>query len=121
MKVDKATKQGSGRWTQKEHELFLQGLEKYGKNWGAIQRLVGTRTKEQAKSHAQKHFLKADKGQKETSLLTGSALKILMPEAKAARRDVGMQYGEGVMFCPRTDMLALLACVPFVFETRYPS
>lgn len=25
-----------GRWSSSEHELFLQGLQKYGKDWKAI-------------------------------------------------------------------------------------
>ncbi|KAJ7950721.1 Transcription factor DIVARICATA like [Quillaja saponaria] len=47
-------------WTRKEHELFLEGLAKYGKgDWKSIARsVVKTRTSTQVASHAQKYFLK---------------------------------------------------------------
>lgn len=115
MKSEQASSDHAGRWTQEEHELFLEGLQKYGKNWKAIERVVGTRTATQARSHAQKYFLKAEKGE---SLLTGSALKILMPKANAGQREIGVQYGEGVMFCPRTEMSAVLSCAPVNLDHR---
>mmetsp|Transcript_24330 Transcript_24330/g.43252 ORF Transcript_24330/g.43252 Transcript_24330/m.43252 type:complete len:121 (-) Transcript_24330:102-464(-) len=117
MKSDKASKDHAGRWTQEEHELFLEGLERYGKNWKAIERVVGTRTATQARSHAQKYFLKAEKGK---NLLSGSALKILLPKPNTPLKEVGVQYGEGVLFCPKTDMSSLLACVPINLDPRFP-
>ena len=33
-----------GKWTEEEHEQFLQGLKLYGKNWNRIQAYVGTRS-----------------------------------------------------------------------------
>jgi len=33
-----------GKWTDSEHEQFLEGLKLYGKNWNMIRRHVGTRT-----------------------------------------------------------------------------
>jgi SHAQKYF class myb-like DNA-binding protein len=46
-------------WTSDEHKLFLEALEKYGPNQHiAIAKHVGTRTPTQARSHAQKYFLK---------------------------------------------------------------
>jgi SHAQKYF class myb-like DNA-binding protein len=95
MKTDKLTQEQSGRWTALEHELFLQGLERYGKNWKAIERVVGTRTSTQARSHAQKYFLKADKGRPPA---TATRLKTSSPEPRTHREDVGVQYGEGVVF-----------------------
>lgn len=50
-----------GRWKKEEHELFLQGLEMYGRDWKKIERLVGTRTGPQIRSHAQKYFNKVSK------------------------------------------------------------
>ena len=46
----------SGRWTDEEHQLFLQGLEQYGKIWKMIATLVKSRTIVQVRSHGQKHF-----------------------------------------------------------------
>ncbi|KAL5568625.1 hypothetical protein UlMin_025200 [Ulmus minor] len=54
-------------WTEREHRLFLQGLEKYGKgDWRSISRhFVVTRTPTQVASHAQKYFIRRDGGKKE--------------------------------------------------------
>lgn len=53
-------------WTKEEHELFLLGLEKYGKgDWRSISRnIVQTRTPTQVASHAQKFFLRQQSGGK---------------------------------------------------------
>ncbi|XP_076926518.1 transcription factor MYB1R1-like [Bidens hawaiensis] len=47
-------------WTEDEHKLFLQGLQKVGKgDWRGISRIfVKTRTPTQVASHAQKYFLR---------------------------------------------------------------
>jgi SHAQKYF class myb-like DNA-binding protein len=55
-----------GRWTDEEHEKFLDALKIYGKNWNKVHRHVGTRTSAQTRSHAQKYFNKLmKKGSKE--------------------------------------------------------
>lgn len=41
-----------GKWTDEEHEKFLEGLKLYGKNWNMIRQHVGTRTCPQTRSHA---------------------------------------------------------------------
>ena len=47
-----------GRWSNEEHSKFIEGLVEFGKNWKDVQKYVGTRTTAQARSHAQKFFLK---------------------------------------------------------------
>ena len=47
-----------GRWSYEEHLKFIEGITLYGKNWKNVQKFVGTRTSAQARSHAQKFFLK---------------------------------------------------------------
>ena len=42
----------AGRWTDEEHERFLEALGKFGKNWNKVHRYVGTRTSAQTRSHA---------------------------------------------------------------------
>lgn len=38
----------------------MKGLEKYGKDWVKVQKVVKTRTLTQVRSHAQKVFMKMD-------------------------------------------------------------
>lgn len=51
----------SGRWTPQEHELFLEGLKLFGRDWKQVAEHVKTRTSVQIRSHAQKHFAKLSK------------------------------------------------------------
>lgn len=53
----------SGRWTKLEHFKFLEALKMFGKEWQKVQQHVFTRTSTQARSHAQKFFVKLDKKQ----------------------------------------------------------
>ena len=48
----------TGRWDEAEHQLFLRGVELYGKKWGDVCTFVGTRTAIQTRTHAQKYFAK---------------------------------------------------------------
>lgn len=48
----------NGRWTAHEHEQFLAGYDKYGKDWKRISEFMGTRTNIQCRTHAQKFFKK---------------------------------------------------------------
>lgn len=50
-----------GRWNKHEQQLFIEGLELYGKNWKKVQNHVGTRSTTQIRSHAQKYFAKLSK------------------------------------------------------------
>ncbi len=54
-------KENQGRWTQQEHNLFVEGLNRFGKDWEKVQSVVRTRTLSQIRSHAQKYFLKLTK------------------------------------------------------------
>ena len=48
----------NGRWSDDEHKKFLKGIIEYGKKWKKIQNIIITRSSTQARSHAQKFFLK---------------------------------------------------------------
>lgn len=50
--------ENTGRWTKREHAAFLQGIEKYGKEWKKVAGLVRTRTVMQTRTHAQKYYEK---------------------------------------------------------------
>ena len=47
-----------GRWSEEEHEKFLNGIVIYGINWKKVKTLIETRTNMQVRSHAQKFFYK---------------------------------------------------------------
>ena len=57
----------SGRWTLKEHILFLQSLDKYGVKWKKFQKMIKARTANQIRSHCQK-FIKKLKNCKDEEL-----------------------------------------------------
>jgi SHAQKYF class myb-like DNA-binding protein len=50
-----------GRWTDEEHQVFLEGLEMHGKQWKVIAGMIGTRTVVQVRTHAQKYFQRVDR------------------------------------------------------------
>ena len=51
----------SGRWTNEEHQKFIEGILKYGNEWKRVQSIIKTRSSTQARSHAQKFFLRLKK------------------------------------------------------------
>jgi SHAQKYF class myb-like DNA-binding protein len=54
--MDKGADGISGRWRDEEHDIFLKGLNKYGRKWKKISLIVKTRTAVQIRTHAQKYF-----------------------------------------------------------------
>ncbi|KAG6975881.1 hypothetical protein JG688_00001927 [Phytophthora aleatoria] len=58
----KTLKGNTGRWTEAEHKLFLQGLETFPyRAWKKIATLIKTRTVVQIRTHAQKYYQKLEK------------------------------------------------------------
>ena len=55
------SKYAIGRWTQEEHQRFIEAILKYGNEWKNVQKHVMTRSSTQARSHAQKFFMKIKK------------------------------------------------------------
>ena len=51
----------SGRWTEEEHQKFIEGILQYGNEWKKVQQIIKTRSSTQARSHAQKFFLRVKK------------------------------------------------------------
>ena len=69
-----------GRWTELEHQKFLEGLDEHGKGaWKVIaEQVVQTRSAEQVRIHAQKYFLRQDKA-KRRKRDGGAGCKYMMP------------------------------------------
>lgn len=74
---------GAGRWTKEEHQRFIEGVKKFGKNWKQVEEYVGTRTGAQVRSHAQKFFNKLEK---EQSLHHDGSQIELSPQVKESLR-----------------------------------
>ena len=55
---NKNSKYSSGRWEVDEHKKFIEAIIKYGNDWKEVQKYIGTRSSSQARSHAQKFFIK---------------------------------------------------------------
>lgn len=51
----------NGRWTEEEHQKFIDGILEYGNEWKKVQQIIKTRSSTQARSHAQKFFLRIKK------------------------------------------------------------
>lgn len=51
----------TGRWTKEEHNNFINAILKYGNDWKKVQQCILTRNSTQARSHAQKFFLRLRK------------------------------------------------------------
>ncbi|TYZ60885.1 hypothetical protein PybrP1_001457 [[Pythium] brassicae (nom. inval.)] len=77
-----------GRWTKKEHELFLEGLKLYGKSWKKISSLVVTRTLVQIRTHAQKYLQKQAKNAQKAAAAAaagGDGAPLFSASSKASR------------------------------------
>ena len=66
-------------WSEKEHQLFLQALQLYNRDWKRIESFIGTKTVLQIRSHAQKHFSKV------TKYKTGEYIPPPRPKRRASR------------------------------------
>ncbi|CAN0011527.1 unnamed protein product, partial [Hapterophycus canaliculatus] len=51
-----------GRWTPQEHQDFLVGLQRHGRDWKAVSEVVKTRTHTQTRTHHQKYDQQMRKG-----------------------------------------------------------
>ncbi|MDR3547330.1 MAG: SANT/Myb-like DNA-binding domain-containing protein [Candidatus Pacebacteria bacterium] len=54
--LQKRAKINMGPWTPEEHNRFLDALGKFGNNWTKVCEAIGSRSPNQARSHAQKYF-----------------------------------------------------------------
>ena len=59
--ISKNSNFNSGRWSEEEHQKFIDGILEYGNEWKNVQKIIKTRSSTQARSHAQKFFLRIKK------------------------------------------------------------
>lgn len=51
----------TGRWSAEEHQKFVEAMFLYGNEWKRVQQHIKTRSSTQARSHAQKFFIRLRK------------------------------------------------------------
>ncbi|XP_074310672.1 protein REVEILLE 1-like [Silene latifolia] len=72
------------RWTDEEHDKFLEALKLHGRAWKKIEEHIGTKTAVQIRSHAQKFFTKVVR--ETTNSNTSSTEPIEIPPPRPKRK-----------------------------------
>ena len=92
--------ENTGRWSKKEHDLFVECLTKYGKDWKKTADLLKTRTVVQIRTHAQKYFQRVAKLKGEIAESTSSG-SVKAPRMCRRCRDHGVNVAiKGHIPCP---------------------
>ncbi|KAH1131260.1 hypothetical protein J1N35_002638 [Gossypium stocksii] len=74
------------KWTEEEHQRFLEALRLYGRGWRQIEEHVGTKSAVQIRSHAQKFFSKVVR--ESNGGFDGSIKPIVIPPPRPKRKPV---------------------------------
>ncbi|KAH6770518.1 hypothetical protein C2S52_015321 [Perilla frutescens var. hirtella] len=70
------------RWTEEEHQRFVEALKLYGRAWRQIEEHVGSKTAIQIRSHAQKFFAKVTRDSSADAEGSSSPIEIPPPRPK---------------------------------------
>ncbi|KAL9234595.1 hypothetical protein vseg_009450 [Gypsophila vaccaria] len=74
------------RWTDEEHNKFLEALKLYGRAWQRIEEYIGTKTAVQIRSHAQKFFSKIEKEAVVKGVPIGQTIDLEIPPPRPKRK-----------------------------------
>ena len=81
------------RWTDEEHQLFLEGIKQFGKGAAAnrqiSEKFVTTKTPSQVASHAQKYYLKANAP---SAPLEDSAMNNVARQVTTTKSPIDLQH-----------------------------
>jgi len=79
--------ENTGRWTKEEHNIFLEGLQLYGKEWKKLAGMIKTRTVVQIRTHAQKYFQKLQRAQDSEAHRPSMMPSMTVPKADGVGSD----------------------------------
>eukprot|EP00252_Welwitschia_mirabilis_P009723 TRINITY_DN2250_c0_g1_i1.p1 TRINITY_DN2250_c0_g1~~TRINITY_DN2250_c0_g1_i1.p1 ORF type:complete len:1014 (+),score=252.37 TRINITY_DN2250_c0_g1_i1:344-3385(+) len=74
------------RWTDEEHQKFLEALKLHGRAWRRIEEHIGTKTAVQIRSHAQKFFTKLEREASAKGVPVGKTHDIHIPPPRPKRK-----------------------------------
>lgn len=102
------------RWTEEEHALFMEGLNRYGRKWKKIQTYVKTKTAVQVRTHAYGYFAKLLRNMPEDDAIWELAEEMSsLPGAVLKGPGNGKRRNE-----PKTDEQGMEVLRRFVFSKK---